>query len=326
MSTGGSIPYHLRQNKAIERNLFADLLSRVGRYSNISDFRYIGFGGPFLEDFKHLHSALRISDMISLESDPNVYSRQKFNQPISCIDLRLESSTEFLSNYEFSDDKNNIVWFDYATPEIGQQLSELHRLVEKLGHGDIFKITVNANPATLGTIPEQSKLLDHRAKVASDRLGEYAPAKIDSNHIKTKNYPSLLLSALTNAAKHGLAGDSSLVLQPLSAFSYGDGQQMLTFSGILLHPDEINNFLEKSRLRHWPFYNDCAASPRSISVPALSAKERFYIESMLPGASSDVIHRNLNYHVGQDFASASCEMDNFINFYRQFPWYSKIVL
>jgi hypothetical protein len=54
MSTGGSIPYHLRQNKAIDRNLFTDLLSRIGRYKNISDYTYYGFGGPYMEDFKVL--------------------------------------------------------------------------------------------------------------------------------------------------------------------------------------------------------------------------------------------------------------------------------
>ncbi|WP_374048756.1 O-methyltransferase, partial [Escherichia coli] len=36
MSTGGSIPYHLRQNKAIERNLFIESLRRLNNYTNIS--------------------------------------------------------------------------------------------------------------------------------------------------------------------------------------------------------------------------------------------------------------------------------------------------
>ncbi|MFW0753184.1 O-methyltransferase [Pseudomonas sp. H11T01] len=326
MSAGGNIPYHLRQNKAIERNLFVDMLTRVGRYCNISDFRYIGFGGPFLEDFKHLHSALRISDMISLEMDTNVYRRQQFNRPISCIELRNESSDEFLSNYEFDSNKNAIVWFDYATTQIGSQLAELQQLVEKLAHGDIFKITVNASPVSLGCSNAGAKILEQRAAVAVNRFGEYGPGDILPDDVSTKKYPSLLLRALINSAKKGLSGDSGVVLYPLSAFSYSDGQQMLTFSGILLHEDEIGVFEDQTRLRSWPFFNECNEDPKSISVPALSAKERVYVESLLPGATADQILHDLDYYVGADQNVAKAEMSNFISFYRLFPWYSRIVL
>lgn len=326
MSAGGSIPYHLRQNKAIERNLFIDLLSRIGRYFNISDFQYIGFGGPFLEDFKHLHSSLRISNMISLEMNGNVFSRQQFNKPASCITLRKESSTDFLNSYDFDDADNLIVWFDYATTDIGEQLTELQQLVEKLSHGDIFKVTVNASPTYLGHADAGREMLALRAETARTRLGDYAPAHITPDEVNTRNYPTLLLKALINAAKHGLAGDSSLVLEPLASFAYTDGQQMLTFCGVLLNADERNLFFEQTRLRSWPFYSDCTNEPKSISVPVLSLKERVHVESMLPGANADEIIAELAYYVGKDLKTAQAEMSNFISFYRMFPWYSRVVI
>lgn len=326
MSAGGSIPYHLRQNKAIERNLFIDLLSRVGRYFNISDFQYVGFGGPFLEDFKHLHSALRISDMVSLEMDENVYARQQFNKPVACIALRNETSSDFLGSYDFDGVDNLIVWFDYATTEIGEQLAEFQQLIEKLSHGDVFKVTVNASPVSLGHANAQAEILNRRAEEAVIRLGDYAPAQIKPDDVKTKNYPALLLKALINAAKHGLASDSSLVLEPLSSFVYSDGQQMLTFCGVLLNANEQEDFYNKTRLLSWPFYNDCLDKPKSISVPVLSMRERVHVESMLPGATADQIIDNLNYYVGQDEDSARGEMSNFISFYRMFPWYSRVVV
>ena len=326
MSAGGSIPYHLRQNKAIERNLFIDLLARTGRYFNISDFQYIGFGGPFLEDFKHLHSSLRISNMISLEMDGNVFSRQKFNKPSSCIALRKESSSDFLNSFDFDAADNLIVWFDYATPQISEQLAELQQLVEKLSHGDIFKITVNATPVSLGHADAKAEMLSRRAETARIRLGEYAPAQITPNDVNTKNYPTLLLKALINAAKHGLAGDSSLVLEPLASFAYTDGQQMLTLCCVLLNTEERDQFFDRTRLRSWPFYNDCTQAPKSISVPVLSLKERVHVESMLPGATADEIFEDLNYYVGKDDQSARDEMSNFISFYRMYPWYSRVVI
>lgn len=326
MSAGGNIPYHLRQNKAIERNLFVDLLSRVGRHFNISDYRYIGFGGPFLEDFKHLHSALRISDMVSLEMDGNVYKRQLFNRPISCISLREESSSDFLNNYDFDGAENLIVWLDYATTQISLQLAEVQQLIEKLGHGDVFKVTVNASPVALGHDDAGILKMERRAETARTVLGDYGPAKIEKNDITTKNYPALLLKSLLSAAKRGLAGDAELVMEPLSSFVYADGQQMLTFSGVLINPNEREMFFQETRLKMWSFYNDCLEKPLSISVPVFSMKERVHIESMLPGATADQIIEDFTYFVGQDKRIAKSEMENFISFYRMFPWYSRVVI
>lgn len=326
MSQGGSIAYHLRQNKAIERNLFVDLLSRVGRYVNISGYSYIGFGGPFLEDFKHLHSALRISKMVSLEMDPNVYKRQMFNKPLSCISLRNESSGDFLNNYEFDTDAGNVVWFDYANTDITSQLTETQRLIEKLGHGDIFKITVNASPTALGEPRDRSETLEFRAAALASRLSSYGPAEITTESVVTKNYPKTLLAAIMSAVKHGLAGDPNIVLQPLAAFVYSDGQQMLTVTGILLHASEIERFLEQTRLPHWSFFNSQCLDPTSISVPILSTRERVHIESLLPEAGVEDIQRALDYYTASTERIAQEEMSNFVNFYRMFPWYSRVIL
>ncbi|MDH1632285.1 O-methyltransferase [Pseudomonas mosselii] len=326
MSLGGSIPYHLRHNKAIERNLFIDLLARIGRHFNISDYRYVGFGGPFLEDFKHLHSALRITDMVSLEIDGNVYQRQKFNKPVACISLREESSSDFLNTYDFDGAENLVVWLDYASTEISTQLQEVQRLVEKLGHGDVFKVTVNASPVFLGHADAGRGMPALRLAKARLLLGDYAPAIIEEADVSTKKFPALLLKAIVSAAKHGLAGDSKLVMQPLASFVYSDGQQMLTFTGILIEPSERESIFESTRLKHWPFYNDCAGAPTSISVPVLSMKERVHVESMLPGATAQDILQNLEYYVGSDRKSATAEMENFISFYRMFPWYSRVVV
>ena len=264
--------------------------------------------------------------MISLEMDHNVFSRQKFNKPVSCISLRNESSAEFLEAYDFNSAENLIVWFDYATTQISEQLSEVQQLIEKLSHGDIFKITVNASPVSLGHADAKADILPRRADEAKIRLGEYAPANIQPNDVNTKNYPSLLLKSIINAAKHGLAGDSSLVLEPLASFVYSDGQQMLTFCGTLLNTNERDSFYEKTRLHSWPFYSDCTQKPKSISVPVLSMRERVPVESLLPGASAEQIIDDLKYYVGYDEPTARNEMGNFISFYRMFPWYSRVVV
>jgi len=64
--SGTSIPYHLRQNKAIDRYAFLELLSRIDRFCNITEYSYIGFGGHSLEDFKYVHSRFGINNMTSI--------------------------------------------------------------------------------------------------------------------------------------------------------------------------------------------------------------------------------------------------------------------
>jgi hypothetical protein len=204
VSTAGSIPYHLRQNKAIERNLFVDLLGRIGRYRNISEYMYVGFGGPFLEDFKLLHAQLRMTKMMSLEADKNVYARQKFNQPLSCVELSNFDSASFLNSHEF--EEPSMVWFDYAEPsQIGTQVAEIQRLVSKLNPGDIFKVTLNASPATLGSTPLNSELHEFRLQTVRSRLGDYCPSSAEPGDLWTAEYPWLLMRAVESAAKRGIA-------------------------------------------------------------------------------------------------------------------------
>lgn len=325
MSSGGNIPYHLRQNKAIERSLFIDLLSRIGRYRNISDYTYIGFGGPFLEDFKSLHSNLRIKSMISIESDINVAKRQLFNKPLSCIEIRNENSADFLASYEFVDP--SIVWLDYAIPSmLADQLAETQSLISKLTSGDIFKITLNATPETLGKPKDGSDLKIFRAEEATRRLGGYGPAVVDPDLVTFKNFPSLLLHALYSACKRGVESAKRLYVQPLSSFVYKDGQQMITATGVVLNKADKDAFFSQSRLNHWPHRNLEWERPKSISIPDLSAKERLHVESLLPEAESEKIREAFGYFIGDDEKEANELMSNFVNYYRLSPYFSRVVV
>ena len=323
--SGGAIPYHLRQNKAIDRNLFIDLLARIGRYRNISDYIYVGFGGPYLEDFRHLHSALRISNMISVEKDENVFERQKFNQPISCVDLRQAESGDFITSFDFSD--NYIVWLDYTTPsETGKQLGELEALVSKLPEGSVFKITLNANPSTLGGPNDGSDLQEFRAGKAARLLGDYGPATVERDDVTARGYPKLLLSAVEAAAKRGVLGRHRSTVQPLTAFTYKDGQAMLTVAAIVLNHIDVAPFIAATRLNSWDFASLKWGGPVEISVPEMSFKERMFIESLLPQNDAAAIRAKMSYHIGDDAAVASELLSNFVRYYRVYPWYSRVLV
>lgn len=326
MSSGATLPYHLRQNKAIDRNLFIDLLARIGRYRNISDYQYIGLGGPFLEDFKLLHASLRLRKMTSLEKREEVVKRQTFNKPVSSINILKKTSGEYLTEFDF--DCPSIVWFDYTSAkDLGVQLSEVELLVRKLNAGDVVKVTFNATPETLGKPTDAGDLKEFRLAEFRNRASVYAPAHIDNDDVTNANYPSLLLRCIESAMKRGLDTKPRCIVYPLSAFAYADGQQMLTLTAIILEEIDQSKFLSETRLGHWPFHCKDWRDLRSISVPQLSAKERMHVEALLPDeVDIGKILASLGYYVGETQLDGEKLMTNFVDYYRQYPWYSRIVL
>lgn len=325
MTSGATLPYHLRQNKAIDRNLFVDLLSRIGRYRNISAFKYIGFGGPFLEDFKLLHSSLRLRDMTSLEKREEVVKRQRFNIPVSSIVILNKTSGEYLTEFDF--DCPSIVWFDYTSAkDLDVQLSEVELLTRKLNPGDVVKVTFNAAPENLGK-PGEGDLKEFRVEEFRRRAAVYAPVRIEVSAVTNAKYPHLLLSCIESAMKRGLDTKRRCTLLPLALFTYSDGQQMLTVTAIILESIDQDKFLSETRLSHWPFLCQSWTDVRFIGVPQLSAKERMHIEALLPDeVNTDNILKSLGYYIGETRPEGERLMTNFIDYYRQYPWYSRIVL
>lgn len=331
--SGSSIPYHLRQNKAIDRNLFIDLLSRIGRVKNISDYEYVGFGGPFLEDFKALHAVLRISKMQSIEGDPNTYARQNFNSPFKFLTLHNKHSSEFFSNHQFGD-SGTIVWLDYtASNQLRPQLDEFRSVVESVNYFDVVKITLNASPTKIPGKPSDGESIQEaRLKALVKTVADYLPAKVDEESVMTTQYPKLLQQCLQNAVAGLSAGETKRYFQILSSFVYSDGQQMLTVVGIVLDAskDDVKQaFLDSSRLMHWPFANLHWAAPIPISVPALSAKERMQLDHCLPvkGDDSKVVNtlkEVLGYVPGE--VTDAQELANYARYYRAYPHFSRVVL
>lgn len=320
--SGGNIAYHLRPNKAVERSLFLDLLNRIGRTSfNISSYQYVGFGGPFMEDFKALHLATRISNMICIERDAVVQARQRFNCPLKCVEFILSDSSTFLDN--FRAEAPTIAWLDFTSPgELKQQLDDTYKLVKNLAHGDIFKVTLNASVAALReNLPNvrQNEIALLRRQVFEERAGLDRPLTIVSDDFKANKYPTLLLQALHNAAKRAVS-NTSLVVQPLTAFSYSDGTTMLTATGIVLDPNvaSIDDFPASSRLSHWPFAMLDWKCPIDIDLPVLSLRERMELEKIQPDGSVQEAKETLGDVINPEGIPPQAVM-SFAKFYRIYP-------
>ncbi len=331
--SGSSIAYHLRPNKAIDRNLFIDLLSRVGRVRNISDYEYIGFGGPFLEDFKAMHTVLRIKRMHSIESDENTYARQLFNTPFKFVTLHKMSSDDFFRDHQFSEN-GTVVWLDYTSAaDLKSQLDEFRSVVAGAGYFDVVKITLNAHPASIpGTLAPGKTHREVRLERLQETIGEYLPASAKEDDLSPANYPRLLLECLRNSVVKLSEGETNRYFQILTSFIYQDGQQMLTVTGIVLDASNEavkRDFLATSRISFWPFANLDWRQPDSISVPSLSAKERLKLDESLPVEGDDAtvaeaLKASLGYVPGQE--ESIDQLANYARYYRAYPHFSRVIL
>ena len=317
--------YHLRPNKNIDRSLFIQTLTGLSRHCPISDYHYVGFGSYLFDDFKLLHESLNISKMVSLEMDPLIYKRAKFNVPYNCIHIENANSTDYLSELELENEDHYIFWLDFVTPgDLGSQLSDYATLINLLRPLDIVRITLNASPTTLGDYNP-----DERLKCRLDKLKErvdnaYLPSSIQPNDVTTANYPLTLLRII-KAVSLKLLEDrppySPNFMFPLFSSIYKDGQQMLTFTGIVLdnHADEKCIIDSLSDYPHNTFRWD---EPCKIEIPALTVREITELNKLLP-------NQNVRQQIMNDFPFIFSEkepeiVDSYISYYKLYPHYHQV--
>lgn len=334
--SGGWLPYHLRKNKAIDRAIFMEFLSKLNSYKPLSGYGYIGFGAIHLEDFKLIHSMFNINDLTCIEIDKIIHERQRFNLPLACINLEPSSSDSYIAN--FFPEKNYIVWLDYANPrQLKQQLNEFFALLQKMNPYDVVKITLNANPnsiidekqyriikKTLNENYQPEELYEKRLNDIKEKLDEYFPQKIDSSMMNKKKYPSVLCKALELAAESALNGTNNLFI-PISSFVYSDSEnQMLTFTGSIINSTVKDEFVTKLDLLKWDYSCDSWGPPQIIDIPDLTLKERLTIDTFLPCENPDEIVGSLNIKFDPNDEKSLEKLKNYIRYYRHYPFFSKV--
>ncbi len=331
MSAGSSLPYRLRPNKAVDRELFLSLLTRLAPNLSLEKYRYVGLGGPFLEDFRLVHARLGLSKMTCVEAEEQVHKRQQFNRPVLSIECVHKTLEDFLDGHDF--DAPAIIWFDYTEPKgITTQIERFSRSIGTVPLGSVLRITLNANPASLGK-PDPSELSvevggeasedravkptiqEWRLSRFKERLGALFPSGLTAEGMSFKTYgPSLLRALKLAVEKESLSFRDRRVLWALSTH-YADGQAMVTAAVVVCAAD---NAAVEHLMKGWEFYSTPDA-PLRLDLPALSTLERLTME-----ASDDVRAKMVfdlpKTDMGEDPIAV------FKKFYRIYPHFSRIEL
>ncbi|MGP9767414.1 O-methyltransferase [Halomonas sp. AOP13-D3-9] len=335
--SGGTVPYHLRQNKAIDRNAFIDFLQNINGIASIKDYTYVSFGGPYMEDFKWIHGTLGLTKMISIENDEDVFARQAFNQPFGFIHCEQKDSSAFIEG-SINDETPYIFWLDYANPsQTFEQVDEFGQLIEKLKPMDVVKITLNANPRTLGN-PEtvKDKLTNEIRRATTDdknkkrlhtlksRMGRFLPSGVSEKDITEKELPNTLLRCLQKSANMATK-DSNLYCQPCSSFIYRDSEHMmLTLTTIILKKEDKENF-KNNVLQKWEIANCNWHSPTMILLPELSIRERLFLDQKIHSIEPEKIAEVLHF-LFQKKSNPKEIIDSYSKLYRHLPHFSRVMV
>lgn len=317
MSTGSSLPYRLRPNKAVDRELFLSLLMRLAPSLALEKYHYIGLGGPFLEDFRLIHGRVGIAKMTCIETEEQVHKRQLFNRPIASIECVHKSLEDYLD--ETNLDLPAIIWFDYTEPKgITSQIERFARTIGTVPIGSVLRITLNANPSSLGR-PDgnlsEVELMEWRLQAFQRRLGALFPNGLIADGMKQENFGKSLLHALKLAVEKEVLSFRDRRIVWALATHYADGQAMVTAALVVCKNDDksIDELLQA-----WEFHATTDA-PHRVDLPALSTLERLTMESN-DDAQSKMGFELPTSNMGEN------PFDVFKKFYRIYPHFSRVEL
>jgi hypothetical protein len=329
--SGEAVAYHLRQNKHVDRQLFIEILSYVNRYEPIGKALYVSFGGVYFEDFKLIHNVFGAEKLMSIEEIPWILKRQKHNKPFGCIrceELKSRKLVTTINDYR-SDfgDPTLICWLDFASPDRRSQLEDVSVLLKNSRAGDVVRVTMNANPGTLGEQREGELATARDARrLASlrDQLGDKLPGEVDEQDLKKGAFPALILRTLELEMLKAMESQPELQFQPLGSYSYADSHHtMLTVTGIVLEARKVREFLQRTRIEEFKF-SGLNWELHHINVPLLSQREKLKLDQKYKTATPSKISRGLGFQVAKTKLESDEMLRDYFDFHRYYPHFHRI--
>ena len=321
--------YHLRPNKTVDRNLFAESLMKLGKIQDLTKYRYIGFGSYEFDDFKLIYRTLGISDFHSIEYDSDIYKRQTFNKPYSFIELYNKTCGTYFDE-DYDEEKHSIIWVDFSEANNKyEQCQDISNICGKISANDILRITFNANASgipLLGNLKLETEIPSDQKRVyrynwLKENLGDFFPDDSSAEEITSKQYPLFLLKVLKKAVYQCLNRDCFAC--PISIYLYSDSTQMMTvtiFIGLSKNKEALIKDISKAFIGWDNFVTiNRWDNPITINLPALTVHEQLEIRQYGEGKE------NLK-KVKEKLGISEEDIIKYIQFARYYPNYQPIVI
>lgn len=274
------INYYLRQQKSIERKMLCHLLRELNASFRLKDYRYIGMGAKYFVDFLLFHNEFGFQNMISIESDIDNCAKYDFNNPLKCIKMEYNFSSEALRNIDWNGCINNIIWLDYDSQLKAFMMEDIETMISKLKSGSMFFISFNS----------QQPHFSERVERFRQNMGIYCPASTslaDLAELRKHGFFKRIINNVIETAIRkrnlSLPPEEQISFQQLAYFLYKDGAEMITIGGILLNQEDQNKYRTLYLDQVLDFLVESRDEPPySLIIPPLTYKELNYLFKQLP--------------------------------------------
>lgn len=280
MSASG-LPYRLRPNKYVDRELFAELLSVAVARKGADSYAYISMGGPHLVDHHAVMRRAGLRKFVSIEEEPDVVPRQRFNAAAPDSICEAVESGELPSRIqgylERLGSERVIVWLDFTKPKRMRQLREVEELATFMQTGDVLRVTLNADFKTaeekrIAELSNQQKALPaetRRALILKKEVGKYLPGSM--TNVKSGEIGRALVACVGRACEFGIERSSGgRAAVPLLLTEYSDTTRMVTAT-VLFSDDGYEDI---TTLRRWEHAASDWSHVERLTIPDLSSRER----------------------------------------------------
>lgn len=314
-----TINYRVRPRKNVERKIIAELLRDVLNRLPAREFRYIGFGSYWFEDFLLFHKALGLRSMYSIEY-PNNAARARFNRPLRCIHVLEGESTHVLPTIEWGNNPS-IVWLDYTADLGGPVFRDCDLLTQNLDPGSILLVTLNAHRQQLQNNSESdSPDRDEQLATLTRLVGNSLPAETSVADLSLKRFPNVVASSVLNHIQHAMVSSGrGLEFHRLVNVRYSDNAPMVTVGGIILDEETHHAVTDHDLTEKWGFLRE--RTPFEIEIPELTMREKLALDRLIPSGElslKDEMERELGFSL-KDAAVRSYE-----RLYQYYPTFSEM--
>lgn len=319
------VPYQLRPNKFIDRELFLDLLNRLVHIKGVDKYVYISMGGRRLTDHSAIYRKIGINKLYSFDEDPEAVARQLINRPIDTTVCEEMSSKNLPGQLgaitkKFNGAKNRVVWLDYTNPNSRiDQLQEMQEVLLRLVPGDFLRITLNAANGREDWDEDQGSEFRSpevsRAEHFRSLLGAFFPSTVKL--MRADDLPGVLAQCIELAVSSVKLRVNKISFEPLLTTCYKDGARMMTCTIAVVEKGAAAEDL-RSNLAGWKFKSEDWTDVKWINAPDFSIKEKLLMEQSLSENPEHAITK-LGFQPAKTKIQAVAAIESFQEFHRYYP-------
>ena len=273
------VDYSLRPAKATVRRMVIETLAQLNPLVPVKSYRYIGMGSIYFRDFLMVHRQLGIAEMITIEGNAVAEERVRFNLPLACIRLILDSTTKALPQIDL-ENVPSIIWLDYESRVNQSVLADVEEIVGRCASGSVLIVSVNVER------PAREQRDAWLSEVEAERLMLQTPTNRD--HYRLLSYLALeeRVRSVLDSRNGGVPKSERVEFHQMFHMVYADGAPMLTFGGALVDGNSHTDWVECG-IESFQFTRS-SVEPYDVRIPRLTRREVHYLLSNSPDVSGNL--------------------------------------